>query len=253
MNPIERPRSLTDAVLEHLRYQIVSGRLHLGELLSERVLAEQLEVSKSPVREALAQLRLEGLVRIVPQRGAFVFTLSSEEVRQICEFRRTLEKTALTLAFERDVKTLTRTWFDIVEKMDRARERGDVRDYLDSDTEFHRTLFQLCNNSYIAEAYALHAGKIAALRTHLSVKPMHTEKSYREHRLMADAVASGDLAGTLSILDVHIDRSQMTYATGIPDIASADAAQSGDGAEPKRRRRRPAANITLRQNATAEG
>ena len=65
-------------------------------------LAENFGVSKTPVREALAQLRLEGLVRIVPQRGAFVFTLSAREVMNMCELRLTLEAAALRLAFERD-------------------------------------------------------------------------------------------------------------------------------------------------------
>ena len=80
MRPIERPRSLTGTVLAQLRESIVSGDLELGAALSERVLAEKLGVSKTPVREALAQLRVEGLVRIYPQRGAYVFTLSARRV-----------------------------------------------------------------------------------------------------------------------------------------------------------------------------
>lgn len=233
MTPITRPQSLTDAVLERLRYEIVSGKLKLGQMLSERVLAEKLGVSKSPVREALAQLRLEGLVRIVPQRGAFVFTLSSEGVRQICEFRRMLERTALTLALEREPETLARTWAAIVVEMGHAREAMDDRRYLDADTTFHTTLFDLCGNDYISGAYNLHLGKIAALRTHLSVKPQHTELSFQEHGEMAAAITRGDLAQTLAILDTHIDRSKATYATGVTDIAEADAAEI----RPVRRRR----------------
>ena len=95
MQRISRPPSLAETVLERLRSDIVRGALGLGELLSERVLAEKLGVSKTPVREALAQLRQEGLVRIVPQRGAFVFSLSASEVIAICEFRQTLEAAAL--------------------------------------------------------------------------------------------------------------------------------------------------------------
>ncbi|HTH99501.1 MAG TPA: GntR family transcriptional regulator [Acidisoma sp.] len=237
MTPIERPQSLADAVLERLRYDIVSGKLRLGQMLSERVLAEKLGVSKSPVREALAQLRLEGLVRIVPQRGAFVFTLSSEGVRQVCEFRRMLERTALTLAVAREPHRLARLWAAIVEEMAQARAAGDGRRYLDADTTFHTTLFDLCGNAYISGAYSLHLGKIAALRTHLAVKPLHTEMSFREHGEMAAAIDRGDLAATLAILDVHIDRSQTTYAAGVPDIAQADASEER-AVRPRRARSR---------------
>ena len=97
MERISRPPSLAETVLDRLRADIVRGALGLGELLSERVLAEKLGVSKTPVREALAQLRQEGLVRIVPQRGAYVFSLSAPEVIAICEFRQTLEAAALRM------------------------------------------------------------------------------------------------------------------------------------------------------------
>ena len=102
MKPIERPESLTESVVKRLREAIVSGDFELGQPLSERQLAELLEVSKTPVREALAQLRLEGLVRILPQRGAFVFTLSQQEVVEICELRQALEASALRAAIERN-------------------------------------------------------------------------------------------------------------------------------------------------------
>lgn len=235
MTEIERPQSLADGVLERLRSDIVRGRLQLGQMLSERVLAEQLGVSKSPVREALAQLRNEGLVRIVPQRGAFVFTLSSEGVRQLCECRRMLERTSLCLAMERAPVALAEAWGRIVAEMTAARVAGDARRYLDADTAFHTTLFDLCGNAYIAEAYGLHLGKIAALRTHLSVKPQHTELSFAEHGAMAAAIAQRNLAEALAILDIHIDRGQTTYAAGIADIAQADAAAEVP-TRPRRRR-----------------
>ncbi|GAB0118478.1 transcriptional regulator [Acidisoma sp. 7E03] len=199
--------------------------MRLGQMLSERVLAEQFGVSKSPVREALAQLKSEGLVRIVPQRGAFVFTLSAEGVRQLCEFRRMLEQTALGLAAARAPQQLADRWAAIVEQMAEARMAGDRRRYLDADTAFHTTLFDLCGNRYMTEAYSLHLGKIASLRTHLAVKPRHTERSFQEHGAMAAAIARGDLATTLAILDEHIDRCQTSYDAGIMDTAQADTCE----------------------------
>jgi DNA-binding GntR family transcriptional regulator len=222
MRPIERPRSLTETVLTQLREDIVSGDLELGSALSERVLAVKLGVSKTPVREALAQLRLEGLVRIYPQRGAYVFTLSAREVIEICEFRRTLEAAALRLSTERRPDDLVKELRVVVADMDEARGRSDTKAYLRADTHFHQAFFRHCGNSYLVDTYELHIGKIAALRTHLAVKPHHTKMSYAEHCELTDLLAAGRLKKALDVLDVHIDRTKTTYSAGVEDIAMAD-------------------------------
>jgi DNA-binding GntR family transcriptional regulator len=222
MRPIQRPRSLTETVLAQLRESIVSGDLELGAALSERALAEKLGVSKTPVREALAQLRVEGLVRIYPQRGAYVFTLSAHEVIALCEFRQTLETAALRFAIERHPKELAKEIRAIVTDMETARRKHDTKTYLRADTRFHQAFFQCCGNDYLVDTYALHVGKIAALRTHLAVKPLHTEKSYREHCELSELIARGDLLKALDVLDVHIDRTKSTYSAEIEDIAMAD-------------------------------
>lgn len=176
------------------------------------------------MREALAQLRLEGLVRIVPQRGAFVFSLSAPEVRAICEFRQTLEAAALRFSFQRNPAGLISLVSASVEAMERARKRADRKAYLDADTAFHEAFFTHCGNTYLSETYALHVGKIAALRTHLAVKPSHTDKSYFEHCQMLDHLRHDALDKALAVLDVHIDRTKSTYADGVEDIAALDRA-----------------------------
>src|SRR4029078_266097 len=91
---IQRPDSLTEIALQQVRAAIIEGTLPLGSPISEAQLAAALGISKTPVREALAQLRMEGLVTIVPQSGTYVFTLSATEVVEICELRQTLDTRA---------------------------------------------------------------------------------------------------------------------------------------------------------------
>jgi DNA-binding GntR family transcriptional regulator len=222
VKPIERPQSLTETVTQRLRDAIVSGSLELGQPLSERQLAEMLEVSKTPVREALAQLRLEGLVLILPQRGASVFTLSQQEVVEICELRQALEASALKAAMERNRQAFAGALSATVKRMAQARARGDVKVYLNEDTQFHLCFFAHCGNRLMAKNYDLFVGKIAALRTHLAHKPQHTELSFREHEAMLDAVCGGSSAAALAVLDVHIARTKETYSAGVTDIAAAD-------------------------------
>jgi DNA-binding GntR family transcriptional regulator len=219
---IKRPKSLAETVLHQLRESIVHGDLALGQPLSERQLADDLGVSKTPVREALAQLRGEGLVLIYPQRGAFVFTLSAREVHQICEFRSAVETAALRLAIARGPDGFAAELEDIVRGMAAAQRQGDQRLYLSLDTRYHAAFFEHCGNSYLRDSYARYVGKIAALRTHLAGKPLHTKLSFREHRQMLETIRRGDADATIAVLDIHIGRTRETYSNEIEDIAAAD-------------------------------
>jgi DNA-binding GntR family transcriptional regulator len=222
VRPIERPESLTERAVKRLRAAIVAGDFELGQALSERQLAAMLAISKTPVREALAQLRREGLVRILPQRGATVFTLSQQEVVEICELRQALEASALKAAIERNPRRFADALAIIVQRMAKARDRGDLKGYLEEDTAFHLAFFAHCGNGLMAQNYGLFVGKIAALRTHLAHKPQHTELSFQEHEVMREAVARRDTARALTVLDVHIARTKETYSEGVTDIAAAD-------------------------------
>jgi len=214
---LTRPKSLRELALEHLRGRIVGGELKMGQVLSERGISDELGVSKSPVREALAQLRDEGLVTIEPQKGARVFTLTEHEVNQICDFRQTIETAAFELALKRNQKALSSDMIRIVKDMSAARKSGDEAKYLELDTAFHQAIFKNCENDYLSASYDRYVGKIAALRTHLSALPQHTQLSFEEHIGLAEAVQKSDLEEIRRLLSEHIDRTRQTYASSIKE------------------------------------
>jgi DNA-binding GntR family transcriptional regulator len=234
MRPIQRPRSLTATVLDQIRASIVRGDFDLGAPISERQLSETLGVSKTPVREALAQLRLEGLVKIYPQRGAYVFTLSAREVMDLCELRLTLESAAMRLAHARNQDLLLRGLGKITSRMKKAKTSGDLRDYLAADTAYHQILVETCGNPLFSDAYAMHSGKIAALRNHLAAKPRHTDLSFAEHLQMQDLLQRGEIDQAIDLLEVHIGRTSATYASWINDIAAADRGEPAQATSPPR-------------------
>ncbi|WP_078059386.1 GntR family transcriptional regulator [Tropicimonas marinistellae] len=223
MERFEKPKSLTESVLEHLRNEIVSGKLELGAALSERQLAEQLSVSKTPVREALAQLRTEGLVMVEPRKGAYVFSLSAREVIEICDFRIAIESAAVKLAIERNPDAYIADIGRIVGEMDRKISANEIPAYLALDTEFHAAAFRHCENSYLRDSYERYAGKIAALRTHLAAKPMHTKLSFEEHVALLAALRNRQFEDVDKTLLRHIGRTRHSYAATVDDIAVADA------------------------------
>lgn len=208
---LQRPKSLRELALEHLRNSIIDGSLEMGQILSERKISEELGVSKSPVREALAQLRDEGLVSIEPQKGARVFSLSEEEVSQICDFRQAIEIAAFELALVRDPVGLSVEMSRVVEDMARKRDKSDEKGYLSLDTTFHHLIFEKAGNIYLTASYDRYTGKIAALRTHLAKFPQHTDLSFIEHQRISAAVGQGDMAEIKSLLIEHIDRTRQTY------------------------------------------
>lgn len=210
---LTRPKSLRELALEHLRDRIVDGTLKMGQTLSERSISDELGVSKSPVREALAQLRDEGLVTIEPQKGARVFTLTDHEVQQICDFRQAIEVAAFEIALDRNQKALAKDMKQVVKEMVATKKSGDEVRYLALDTMFHQLIFKHCENAYLSASYDRYVGKIAALRTHLSSLPKHTELSFNEHIGLLAAVEGNDMAQIRRLLADHIDRTRQAYAT----------------------------------------
>lgn len=220
MQPITRPSSLKQSVIDSIKTSIITGELELGQQLSERALADKLNVSKTPVREALAHLRLEGLVEVYPQRGAYVFTPNSTEVIAMCELRQTLEASALRLAIERNPVETERDLGLVVKRMEVARKKDDRRAYLTEDSLFHLVLFTHCGNNLMLQTYEMLVGKICALRTHLAQRPGHTDLSFAEHMNILAAVKRRDSKTALSTLDTHIDRTRLSYTTEVARISA---------------------------------
>ncbi|WP_170519806.1 GntR family transcriptional regulator [Ruegeria atlantica] len=220
---LERPKSLRELALEHLRNSIIDGSLKMGQVLSERKISEELGVSKSPVREALAQLRDEGLVSIEPQKGARVFSLSEPEVTQICDFRQAIETAAFELALLRNPEGLADDMQRVVKDMEKERRRDNEKGYLSLDTTFHQLIFEHAGNDYLTASYTRYIGKIAALRTHLAKLPQHTELSFDEHSKIAIAVREGDMAKIKSLLTAHIDRTRQAYESAAIVLEGATA------------------------------
>jgi DNA-binding GntR family transcriptional regulator len=216
MKQITRPKSLFEMAADYIRRAITKGDLKLGQPISEGTLASSLGISKTPVREALAKLKMEGLVQVVPQKGTFVFTLTEKEVIGICELRYTLESTAVAFAFDRNREPFLAAERKTVDGMRSAKIEDDEERYLELDSAFHMHFFNYCGNHYLDDAYQLIAARVAAMRTHLSLVPGHTTKSFKEHIDILQCISNNDVAKALKILDEHITRTKNSAAIHFP-------------------------------------
>ena len=211
MKSFERPKSLTELVSETLREWIISGDLELGSQLSEVRLAAEMNVSRTPVREAINRLEMEGLLIVEPQRGSFVFSLEPPQLIKLCDAPLCLESAAMIAAIRHDPDELAKCLGACVDEMTAARDAEDVPGYLQLDSRFHQILLDESGNRFLNDAYQTIAQKMSALRNRLGRHPDHMAKSYREHIEMRDAVAARDTEKALAILRDHIGQKEGSY------------------------------------------
>jgi DNA-binding GntR family transcriptional regulator len=215
--PLQRAKSLTDQATEHIRSRIVGGDFELGAPLSENTLAAELGVSKTPIREALLRLRMEGLVSILPQRGTVVFDMTAADIRELGELRETLELAALRLAAERNRALLIKSLDAIVGAMGVALAKDDTVHYRNLDGEFHHAFFHHCGNAYFLSTYESFAFRVRALRTRLSVDPALNRSSYRDHQAIASLIDANAIEEAVGRLSEHVRSTIANYVAIIAD------------------------------------
>lgn len=209
---IETPRSLASRVAERLREAIIDGEFALGAMIPEEQLAAQFGVSRTPVREALNQLQLQGLVIVRPQRGSYVFEPSEADIAAICQFRCVVEPSAAELAWQHDREATLATLRAAIAEMERARKARDAVRYGRADTRLHEAFFDHCGNPYMQAAYATAAVKIATLRTHLSAPAdvLHP-RGFEQHTQLLSMFEAGDFEGFRALMQAHVTGTRDNY------------------------------------------
>ncbi|WP_405147107.1 GntR family transcriptional regulator [Sphaerisporangium sp. NBC_01403] len=208
LRPVARSTTRTDLVADSIRTAILSGRIKPGETLVERRLAEQLGVSKTPVREALIGLAATGLVAISPNRGVSVRVLGAADLRKAQELRLLLEPWAVARSTRPSRPATVR---DAREALEEAREllSGDDPTSLSlANRRFHRALYSGCGNELVtAQLDNLQdltaVGTVTVLWRHW---PTWREE-FAEHENILAAVTSGDALLAERLTRAHIERS----------------------------------------------
>lgn len=218
-SPINRPQSLAMTVAERLKQSILSRELSLGEALSEEKIAAAMDVSRTPVREALTILQMQGLINILPRRGSFVFEPRYEDIVALVEYRLKLELLASELALARAPEALHKSLAKTIAAMEKARSVDDALAYANADTAFHNAFFEHCGNPYFVEAHDIAVGRIAALRAHLSAElGLHRQRTFQEHIEIADAIKQRDGAALSTLLTSHIAAMEPNYANALAKL-----------------------------------
>ena len=182
-----RPVTLRHRIVEIIRQAITSGDLGPGDRVVELRLAKQLGVGNTAVREALFELERAGLVTRIPNKGSFITQMTWEDAQQIFRIRKELESLAVELALEH----MTPADLDIlqgsVNGMKTAAEINDFERFYQNDLEFHRTLWRLSGNRYLAnslEPLVVPLFAFFLIRTRLDYRVDLLGSAQRHHQLL---------------------------------------------------------------------
>lgn len=226
---ISRPKPLHEAVVERLRDMIVEGELAVGERLHDANLAGILNVSRTPIREALKLLASEGLVELLPGRGARVSAFSLESVSDLFEVIAGLERHACELAAERmserDLEALRR----MHERMARFHEAGKRHEYFKLNNELHLAIVAASKSAILQATHASLILRARRARYAALGSRARWFEAMAEHELLMQAFVARDGRKAGEIMQQHDRR---TAASILQALQGGESAAPIDAATP---------------------
>ena len=220
MKPLATRRSLAEDAAERIREEILSGGLRQGERLVEARIAEQLGISRGPLREAFKVLRAEGLVVDVPNRGTFVVRLSPTDVREIFDLRAAIETRAAKTLAQRAGETEVHELRRLLDRLEAAAENGDVRAVARADLAFHEAVCRLSGNRRLHAVFTRDVPTMQAL-IKIDDQLYHSLADMaQEHRPLLEAIETRDPETAAAGFEAHIDQARdlvAEFIEALPD------------------------------------
>jgi len=217
-----------------LRERIAAGAAAPGSRIVELEVARELGISRSPVREALLRLSEEGLVAILPYRGAIVVPLQRRRFVELTEFRLALERFALERLVERDDSAALSELRGHVAALRRALSARDRERIVGADLDMHRALVASAGNALLERAYE---SLLAQIRLYIGVTSARYERAEElaeEHDAVLDAVERRDVAAARALLDAHVRHGFDEAGSGAEEVRRGETSQRRKGRNARR-------------------
>ncbi|MGJ8605642.1 MAG: Ldh family oxidoreductase [Marivita sp.] len=205
-------RKLSELARDWIRDRIVTDEFAFGRTLRESDLSVLLNMSKSPIREALLELAQEGLVVMSPNRSARVITLDTGDVTELGYLRDVLETQAVRLAVARDQAGLANALESITTLGAQALEENDVAAFARADNDFHMELFRRSGNRYLEKSFVTIASRIQAIRSRLTGDRKRISRSHATHLAILQAIRENNGDRAADLLGEHIRSNVRDFA-----------------------------------------
>ena len=206
---------LREVVCETLREAIISGVLRPGERLMEIQLAEELGVSRTPVREAIRKLELEGFVIMIPRRGTYVADLSIKDINEVFEVRSALDSLANGLAAERITEEELEQMERLLVQIGACVDKGNMEKIVELDGQLHDILYRASRNDRLVGIINNLREQLTRFRTISMAYPGRLKKTIEEHTQLVGAIAARDVDLAQQLAVEHMANSEQTLLQDI--------------------------------------
>lgn len=209
----EENYSLSGRVFHDIREKILSGAYHDGDELKEKAIGDELGVSRTPVREALRQLELEGLIEIIPNRGAFVVGINMDDIKDIYEMRSRLEG----LCAKKAAQNITADQLSALEEnvylSDFHFSKGHFEQIWELDNHFHEILYEASGSKIIKKTLSDFHHYLERIRKITLSSSTRAAHSIEEHRQIVAAIKDHDADAADRLAHVHISNTILNLET----------------------------------------
>ena len=201
---------LRDVVFNTLRQAILTGELKPGERLMEIHLANKLGVSRTPIREAIRKLELEGLVTMIPRRGAEVAQITEKSMSDVLEVRRAVDALCVELACERISEEELESLKTACDNFENAVNSGDVKKIAQADVALHDIIVRATGNQRLVQLVNTLSEQMYRYRFEY-IKDVSQHRSLvEEHRVIYESILKKDKATASEAAKLHIDNQEKT-------------------------------------------
>lgn len=203
--------SLSQAVLHLIEDKILAGDLKTGDKINESAIAAELDISRAPIREAVKELQVSGLIEYKPRKSGYVPTITRKDADEIFDIRIWLEKDVVRLAIENErldsenVEILTKMAEEMEQSAARIDETQDLYTHNKMDLDFHTYLWSLAESPRRQVMLHNMFMQLILARNQSTEVLGNTDEKAREHMEYIKALAAGDIAAAQEVLERHVD------------------------------------------------
>lgn len=201
---------LRDVVFNTLRQAILTGELKPGERLMEIHLADRLGVSRTPIREAIRKLELEGLVTMIPRKGAQVAKITEKNLKDVLEVRRALDVLTVKLACDRMDEETKAELLKACDEFARVVKKNDTKDITEADVRFHDIILKSTGNDRLLQLVNNLAEQMYRYRLEYIKDSAYHDRLVKEHEAIYQAIIDGDKEKAAKAAVLHIDNQEKT-------------------------------------------
>ena len=217
-------KPLRELVCEHIREAIINGVFAPGERLMEIQMADEMGVSRTPVREAIRKLEMEGFVVMIPRRGTYVSNMSIRDINDVYEIRISLDTLAAGLAAERISD-------EELVKVGNAIEENDMAKVVEADIEFHDVLYKASRNERLRNIINNLREQITVIRGVSMRYPGRLKDTQEEHRRLVESIAARNVEKSQEAARINLENAERTLMIAMSERKGGEELRNSLGAK----------------------